>query len=143
MAGRSGKRRVLLLLPLLAGLFLMHGLTGGDPGGDSCHGMPPAPMAGVMSGAMAVASAHGVPMQATDAVRSPDPVPGHHAQAGQTCVPLRPEGMAGLFLALFSVIITVWWPRLPFSARLIRAHWPHGPPRSGVQVLRALSISRT
>ncbi|NUP53823.1 MAG: hypothetical protein HOW97_41855 [Catenulispora sp.] len=166
---------MLLLFSVLAGLFLMHGLTGGGLGGDSCHGMPPMPMAmapghGVPAQAMAtrpVAAMHrmsavpvaasksasvsasasggapaGTPAAAPAMVSGPDPFPGH-PQIGETCVPLRPEGLSGLFLALFLIVITVWRPRLPFDARPIRAHWPNGPPRTGVQVLHTLSISRT
>lgn len=138
MAGVTGKRRILLLFSVLAGLFLMHGITGGD----SCHGAPPATTS--MTSMASVHGEHSYPAMPDVNVRSAPshPEPGH-AQAGETCVPLRPEGLSSLYSALFLLIVTAWQPRLLFGTRLIRSHWPNGPPRTGVQVLHALSISRT
>ncbi|GAA2002759.1 hypothetical protein [Catenulispora subtropica] len=159
MTGVAGKQRVLVLFSVLAGLFLMHGITGG---GTGCHGMSPAAMAMTSAGspmwpgpagstwsgsAGLTGSAHGAPMHSAihdePAMLVPaQPKPGH-AQAGETCVPLRPESWAGLFLLAFLIAITAWRPRLPHGTKLVRPHWPHGPPRTGVQVLHQLSISRT
>jgi hypothetical protein len=66
-----------------------------------------------------------------------------HMQPGETCVPLRPEGMSALFLALLLIVITLWRPRLPHTPRPVHPYWPHGPPRTGAHILRTLSISRT
>jgi len=130
MAAGRGRRRATLLFAVLGGLFLMHGLSA-----PSMHCMP-MPMSShadsAMSGQMAAATT------VSDAVPAAD-----HMGSGDTCVPLRPEGLAGLFLALFLIVITLWRPRLPHAPRLIHPHWPHGPPRTGVQTLRTLSISRT
>lgn len=139
MAGAARGRRVMLLFAVLAGLFLMHGLTAG--GAVGCHGgtagmamtrTRPMPVAVPQAGMRTGQTVSGDPGPMTD-----------HAQPGETCVPLRPEGLSGLFLALFLIVITLWRPRLPHSARLIRPHWPHGPPRTGIHILRTLSISRT
>jgi len=132
MAAGAGRRRATLLFTVLAGLFLMHGLSA-----PSMHGMPmPMQMSSRMASVM--------PSQTT----APDAISGampttDHMQAGETCVPLRPEGLSGLFLALFLIGIALWRPRLPNARRSIRPHWPHGPPRHGIQILRELSISRT
>ena len=164
MAHETGKRHVVLLFAVLAGLFLMHGLSAGGVAG--CHGAT-AEMVAVqpMRGMPADPAMHADPAEPADpamrsesampsvaagwagaqmptAVGDPDPM-ADHAHAGETCIPLRPEGLSGLFLALFLIVITLWRPRLPRSACLIRPYWPHGPPRSGVQVLRTLSVSRT
>jgi hypothetical protein len=128
MAGGTRTRHVVLLFTVLAGLFLMHGLSA-----PSMHGMS---MPAAMPAAM---PAH---TNAPTADSSPDPMP-DHAHADMTCIPLRPEGTAGLFLALCLIVMTLWRPRLSHSARLILPYLPHGPPRTGVQVLRTLSISRT
>lgn len=142
MAGANGKRRLLLLLPVLAGLFLMHGITGGGAGTASCHDMP--------LPAMVMASAHEAhahvhhDAHAMNATLTPAHPMSGHVQTGETCTPLRPEGLADLFLSpVLIVAATGSWPRLPFGVRLIRPHWPNGPPRTGVQVLNLLSISRT
>lgn len=140
MAGAIGKWRVLLLFPVLAGLFLMHGITGGGAGTASCHDMP--------LPAMIMASAHKAHVHPDAHIMNARLTPAHpmsgHVQTGETCTPLRPEGLADLFLGLVLIVATVgWWPRLPFGVRLIRPHWPNGPPRTGVQVLNLLSISRT
>ncbi|WP_194917051.1 hypothetical protein [Catenulispora rubra] len=124
MAGRAGRRHAMLLFTVLAGLFLMHGFSA-----PSMHGMP---MSMSMQMASHTADAASGAMPTTD-----------HMQADETCVPLRPEGLAGLFLALFLIVIMPWRPRLAFPARLIGPRWPHGPPRPGAQILRMLSISRT
>lgn len=144
MAGRTGRRRVLLLFAVLAGLFLMHGLST-----PSMHGMPmPMPMPMQMSVSTPVSvsspmdSAMPAPTTMATAISSTAPKT-DHMEAGETCVPLRPEGMSALFLALFLIVITLWRPRLPHSPRLIHPHWPHGPPRTGARILRTLSISRT
>jgi hypothetical protein len=120
----------MLLFTVLAGLFLMHGVSA-----PSMHGMP-MPMSSLSDSAMSV------PMAGATTVSSEVPT-ADHMEACETCVPLRPEGTAGLFLALFLIVITLWRPRLPQAPRLIHPHWRHGPPRTGVQTLRALSISRT
>ena len=134
MAAGAGRRHAMLLFTVLAGLFLMHGFSA-----PSMHGMP-MPMASHTVSPMASA----MPAQATDqdAVSGAMPTT-DHMQAGETCVPLRPESLSGLFLALFLIVIALWRPRLAFPACLISPRWPHGPPRSGVQILRTLSISRT
>ena len=134
MAGGTGTRRVLLPFAVLAGLFLMHGLSA-----PAMHGMPmPAPMSTQVSMPAHLPSQANAPTAVSNADAMPDSM-----QAGMTCIPLRPEGMAGLFLALFLLVITQWRPRLSLPPRPIRSHWPHGPPRTGAQILRALSISRT
>ena len=157
MAAGPRRRRVVLLFAVLAGLFLMHGLSA-----PSMHCMPmptsshsDSAMTGMsavsdVSAPAAMPATSAVPaMSATSAQTVPattvsdaDPTTDHMA-ASETCVPLRPEGMSGLFLALFLIVITLWLPRLPYAPRLIRPHWPHGPPRTGVDILRTLSISRT
>jgi hypothetical protein len=140
MATRAGRRHVMLLFAVLAGLFLMHGVSA-----PSMHGMPmsmSAPMSMQVSAPVSshMDSAMSAPMPATttvsDAVRT-------NLEGCETCVPLRPEGMAGLFQALFLIVIMLWRPRLPYAQCLIHPRWPHGPPRTGVQTLRTLSISRT
>ena len=168
MAGETGRRRLVLLFSVLAGFFLMHGLTAGGFGG--CHGSPSAvmamsepesvseSMAASMDGAVSHPAGHEMPVSSParaaspvavetvtgpmPVIGAPDPMPGHD-EAGGGCVPLRPEGLAGLFLALFLIVITPWRPRLPHVVWLIRPHWPNGPPRTGVQVLRTLNVSRT
>jgi hypothetical protein len=137
MATRAGRRHVMLLFAVLAGLFLMHGVSA-----PSMHGMPmsmSAPMSMQVSAPVSshMDSAMSAPMPATTTVS--DAVPTDHMEGCDTCVPLRPEGMAGLFL----IVIMLWRPRLPHAPRLIHPRWPHGPPRTGVQTLRTLSISRT
>ena len=117
MAGGTGRRRVVLLFAVLAGLFLMHGLSA-----PSMHGMPIPPQTSMVSSTVPTAD---------------------HMEGCENCVPLRPESMSGLFLALFLVVITLWRFRLPHFSRQTHPHWPHGPPRDGVQILRTLSISRT
>ena len=140
MAAGPGRRRAMLLFAVLAGLFLMHGVSA-----PSMHGMPmpmqastqvSAPMSSPMDSAMPDPVAASTTV--SDAVPTTD-----HMECCETCVPLRPEGLAGLFLALFLIVITLWRPRLPHAPRLVHPHWPHGPPRTGVQTLRTLSISRT
>lgn len=134
MATRTGRQHAMLLFTVLAGLFLMHGLSA-----PSMHCMPmqvSAPMSSHADPAMSAPMA--VSTTVSDAAPTTD-----HMEAGESCIPLRPEGMAGLFLALFLIVITLWRPRLPHAPRLIHPHWPHGPPRTGVQTLRTLSISRT
>jgi hypothetical protein len=170
MAGATGKRHVVLLFTVLAGLFLMHGLSA-----PSMHGMPmPMPMPVPAPGPAAMATSMAAPMPASEAVSTPvstpvsmqpqadvptvrimpimpimpimDSIPAPMSdpmQGSMTCVPLRPEGLAGLFVALFLIVMMPWRPRLSFPARLIHPHRPHGPPRTGVQILHALSISRT
>ncbi|MEY9864402.1 hypothetical protein ABH935_010061 [Catenulispora sp. GAS73] len=130
MAARPGRWHAMLLFTVLAGLFLMHGFSA-----PSMHGMPMR-----MSSHMASV----MPPQATaqDAISGAMPTT-DHMQTGETCIPLRPEGLSGLFLALFLIVIALWRPRLVFHVRLISPRWPHGPPRPGVQILRTLSISRT
>ena len=137
MAVRTGRRHVMLLFTVLAGLFLMHGVSCrctvcrcrharcrwcDRPVSPHIGHVGPVARATTVSGALPTAD---------------------HMDGCETCVPLRPEGMAGLFLALFLIVITLWRPRLPHAPRLIHPYWPHGPPRTGVQTLRTLSISRT
>lgn len=143
MAGMTGRWRIPLLFSVLAGLFLMHGLSAVGPGG--CHGMSPsmAPMGMPMATpAPMQPSSMGHQPEASIASSSPAPM-SDHAVAGESCIPLRPEGLSGLFLALVLIVIALWWPWLPRIARSIRCYWPNGPPRTGVQILRTLSISRT
>lgn len=142
MAAGRGRRRAMLLFAVLGGLFLMHGLSA-----PSMHCMPmpmPMPMSMPMPMPMSSHADSAMPAQMAAAATVSDAVPTTgHLEAGDTCIPLRPEGLAGLFLALFLIVITLWRPRLPHAPRLIHPHWPHGPPRTGVQTLRTLSISRT
>lgn len=126
----GGRRRVVLLFAVLAGLFLMHGLSV-----PSMHGMPIA-MSAQMDSVSQVSMA--APMSLSDAVPTADRMEGC-----ETCVPLRPEGMSGLFLALFLAVMTPWRVQLPHFLRRMHPRWPHGPPRIGVRILRTLSISRT
>lgn len=139
MAGATGKRHAVLLFTVLAGLFLMHGVSA-----PAMHGMPmPTPMAASMPAPMSVsASPQQTPTAAPTTEDSTDPVSAP-MQSGMTCIPLRPEGLSALFLALFLIVITPRGPRLPVPARLVHSRWPHGPPRTGVQILHTLSISRT
>jgi hypothetical protein len=141
MAGVIGKRRLPLLFSVLAGLFLMHGLSVGD----SCHGMPPMAMAAptATATAMGTTPADGAhPHLASDInAAAPAHPMASRVQAGDTCTPLRPEGPASLFPALFFVLAVV--SPTPCGARPTHPHWPHGPPRTGVQTLHTLSISRT
>ena len=145
MARRVGRRHVVLLFSVLAGLFLMHGLSAGGLGGVAgCHGLANE-MVMARPAMSPVATSHTSASTSTSTsveVRDPQPI-SDHPQVGESCVPLRPEGLSGLFLALFLIVITLWRPRLPCSARQIRPHWPHGPPRSGAQILHTLNISRT
>lgn len=142
MAGRTGRQRVMLLFAVLAGLFLMHGLSA-----PSMHCMP---MQMPTSTAMPITAPVSAPAESVmppeaqipSALNASDGT-SDHTQADSTCVPLRPEGMAALFLALFLLVTAPWRPGLPFLALLIHPRWPHGPPRTGAQVLRTLSISRT
>jgi hypothetical protein len=143
MAGGVGRRRLVLLFSVLAGLFLMHGLDA-----PAMHGMPvpmsmsrSVPMPTSMSVPRSVSAPVAVPSQ-PDSVVHLDAM-SDHMQADTACVPLRPEGMSGLFLALFLIVTMLWRPRLPHLARPIRPRWPHGPPRTGIEVLRTLNISRT
>ncbi|MEZ0114035.1 hypothetical protein ABH920_008069 [Catenulispora sp. EB89] len=130
MAAGAGRRRAMLLFTVLAGLFLMHGLSA-----PSMHGMP-IPASSHMASVM--------PPHADAPATDGDPGPmSDHMQADMTCVPLRPEGLSGLFLALFLIVIALWRPRLAFRVCLIGPRWPHGPPRHGIQILRELSVSRT
>ena len=148
MTRGPGRRRVLLLFAVLAGLFLMHGLSA-----PSMHCMPmPMPMSSHAESAMpATMPSHAdmlahadMPAQADMATTVGDQQPtADHMQSGETCVPLRPEGLTGLFLALFLVVIALWRPGQPYVPHLIHPRWPHGPPRAGVDLLRTLSISRT
>lgn len=143
MAGMTGGRRIPLLFSVLAGLFLMHGISAVGPGG--CHGMSPsmAPMRVSMATApMQPSSMARATPEASTAFSSPAPM-SDRAVAGETCIPLRPEGLSGLFLALFLIVIALCWPWLPRIAQSIRCYWANGPPRTGVQILRTLSISRT
>jgi hypothetical protein len=137
MAGGFGRRRrTVLLFTVLAGLFLMHGLSA-----PSMHAMPmraSAPKTAPMTVPMTVPPRTNTPI----ADGRSDPMP-DLMQASMTCVPLRPDGTTGLFLALFLIVTTLWRPMRSLPARLIHPRWPHGPPRTGVQTLRALSISRT
>ncbi|MBS2536452.1 hypothetical protein KGQ20_27195 [Catenulispora sp. NF23] len=126
----------MLLFSVLAGLFLMHGLSAGGVGG--CHGLA----SEMVMAHPAMAPAAAGHASAAVEVRGPQPI-SDHPQVGESCVPLRPEGLSGLFLALFLIVITPWLPGLPRSAGQTRPHWPHGPPRSGAQILRTLNISRT
>lgn len=157
MAGATGKRHGVLLFTVLAGLFLMHGLSA-----PSMHGMP-MPMPMPAPGPAAMATSMAAPMPASEAVSTQpqanaptaptmqtaptmDSIPAPTSdpmQGCMTCVPLRPEGLAGLFVALFLIVMMPWRPRPSFPARLVHPHRPHGPPRTGVQILHALSISRT
>lgn len=136
MGAEVERRRIVLLFSVLAGLFLMHGFSAGGVGG--CHA---APSEMVMA---QPAMSPAVPSHANEhvTVGGMEPI-SQNIRAGETCVPLRPEGLSGLFLALFLIVIALWRPRLPQSARLIRPHWPHGPPRTGAEILRTLSIFRT
>ncbi len=143
MAGRVGRRHVVLLFSVLAGLFLMHGLSAGGVGGvGGCHGLASEMVMADPAMSPAATSHTSAGASASVEVRDPQPI-SDHPQVGESCIPLRPEGLSGLFLALFLIVITLWRPRLPRSARQIRPHWPHGPPRSGAQILRTLNISRT
>jgi hypothetical protein len=138
MAAGAGTRRVVLLFAVLAGLFLMHGLNA-----PAMHGMPmPMPVSRSMPVSTHAESAMSAGAGSSATVSSPDAMP-DPMQASMTCIPLRPEGMASLFLALLLVVITLWRPRPALPARTVHPHWPHGPPRTGTQILRTLSISRT
>lgn len=134
----------MLLFAVLAGLFLMHGISA-----PSMHGMPmPMPMGAQASIPVQAQAQASMPMATStprdDADTVSDTVPtADRMDSCETCVPLRPEGMSGLFLALFLIVITLRRLRLTHAPLLIRPHWPHGPPRTGVQTLRTLSISRT
>jgi hypothetical protein len=140
MAAGTGRRHAMLLFTVLAGLFLMHGLSA-----PSMHGMPMSMhLSTQMSPPMSSHADSAMPshVDAPDAVSGAMPTT-DHMQAGETCIPLRPEGLSGLFLALFLIVIALWRPRPPNIPRPIHPHWPHGPPRAGVQILRTLSVSRT
>ena len=146
MAAGARRQQLMLLFTVLAGLFLMHGLSA-----PSMHGMPmatPMPVSSHMDSHMGshmgsyMGSAEQAPTGASATVSGTVPATGH-MEAGETCVPLRPDGMSGLFLVLFLIVVAPWRPRLPNAPRPIHPHWPHGPPRPGIQILHALSISRT
>ncbi|MEY9927613.1 hypothetical protein ABH926_002247 [Catenulispora sp. GP43] len=144
MAPGPGRRRVMLLFAVLAGLFLMHGLSA-----PSMHCMPMSmrmsvPVSMPVSSHMESAMPAAVPSHADAPTSVSEPQQtAAHMQAGESCVPLRPEGMSALFLALFLVVIALWQPGLPPVPRLVHSRWPHGPPRAGVDILHTLSISRT
>jgi hypothetical protein len=65
-----------------------------------------------------------------------------HMTSGETCIPLRPDGIG---LALSALIL--WWivtdRRVPSPIAIARRRWPHGPPRRGIDLLRDLSVCRT
>ena len=113
----GGRRRVVLLFAVLAGLFLMHGLSA-----PSMHGMAMSPRTSMVTSTVPTAD---------------------HMEGCETCIPLRPEGMSGLFLALFLVVITPWRFQPPHFLRQTHPRWPHGPPQTGARILRTLSVSRT
>ena len=126
MATRAGRQHAMLLFTVLAGLFLMHGICA-----PSMHGMPVSEVMPMpVSGAMSISASSPMPVASSDAptiLSGAEPTADHMA-GGESCIPLRPEGMSGLFLALFLIVITLWRPKLPDGLRLIRPHWPHGPP---------------
>src|ERR1051326_6386951 len=110
MAEMTGKR-LLLLFSVLAGLFLMHGLSAVGPGG--CHGssqsampMQSTPMPASAAPMQAYATALTAPEAPVVSV-SPDPM-ADHAMVGESCIPLRPEGLSALFPALFLIVIALW-----------------------------------
>jgi hypothetical protein len=168
-AGRA-QPRLLLLFAVLAGLFLMHGLSAAS--GSGCHnGMPamsaaaadavpgspldamPDSMPGTASAVSPVSMAAMPAMSAMPAMAAPmsdhQAAPMAHARltepamSSETCVPLRPDDVSGLVLALFAVIL--WRTADPCVAHSIRAlpRWPHGPPRRGSELLKDLSVCRT
>ena len=146
--------RLALLLAVFAGLFLMHGMSASA--GNGCHsGASPmaamesstaSPMAGAadspipipMPIAMAM-SGHGSEHATTgDSVTRADAA--EHLASGETCIPLRPDGVV---LALSAFV--VWWmtDHGVRSVAIALRRWPHGPPRRGADLLNELRVCRT
>lgn len=132
--------RAALVLTVLTGLFLMHGMSSAT----ACHGgtsMPGMASPALHPGMTAMPDAPG-PQQA--AVASPATGDAHPA-TGDSCTPLRPDGPIGLLVALAAVVL--WgMPRIPATGGRIgavRRGWAHGPPRPGVDLLVGLGVCRT
>jgi hypothetical protein len=133
-------RRAALVLTVLAGLFLMHGMSSATAchGGTSMLGMASPAMHTGMTAMPDVPS----PQQATVAA----PATGDaHTATGDSCTPLRPDGPIGLLL-VFAAVVLWGLPRIPSAGGRIgaaRRGWTHGPPRPGVEILFGLGICRT
>jgi hypothetical protein len=144
--GQEGRAwpRLAVLLTVLAGLFLMHGMSAAP--GSGCHsGMPMARTAEATPPTMAMAypmPQHSDPhMTAVADTTSPVHVT-VNAIPGDTCVPLRPD----VFDGAGPIMLAVLWLVTGQSTGAFRAHsprWPHGPPQSGIDRLHSLGVCRT
>ena len=149
---RRPRWRFAAVLAVLAGLFLMHGMSATQ----SCHGSPAA-MASMTSASMVApvepaadpTSAMTQGMNGGSAaaqVLAPDV--GHEsALIGDSCVPLRAEESGVAAMMLLALVLTVGFLALanrrsaPFIARWRRP--PASIPRCGAELLVSLCVSRT
>ncbi|NUP46390.1 MAG: hypothetical protein HOW97_03615 [Catenulispora sp.] len=147
---RRAWQRAVLVFAVLVGFFLMHGVSA--VGSAGCHGgMSPslsAQSSHVMgSGMIAPVMAAGVVQSdpaSTPAVTAEDKAD-ESVVTGDSCIPLRPDGLSGLLLALGLCVAGLAW-RLSGVARVIagvRRGSAHGPPRSGTDLLCAMGVCRT
>ena len=134
-------RRAAVILAVLAGLFLMHGISAA--GGGACHGAAPP---GLTDAAMPMTIAGpGAPAVHPTTAPVISHASGMSEATGDSCTPLRPDGPAGLLLAL-GLALTCFARRVSGFAGLVRAvrrEWAHGPPRPGAALLCELSVCRT
>lgn len=142
--------RYAAVLVVLAGLFLMHGMSSaaaGCHGGDEAGIMPMAASAAVehpLAAAMTTMSPVADVRSATETATSAEDT---HSQSADTCVPLRPEDASAVGLPVLGVVLAfgLWLyggshPGSPAGRRRSDA----GPPRgSGTALLVNLCISRT
>lgn len=141
----------LMMLAVVVGLFVMHGLpaqacAGGggmspsDPVATSGEQMP-AQMSAQSSVADAVASPHPTrPDRPLTAARSA--MPGH----GAACVftaPARNPAAALLALLVLAAVALLVTPTPSRTGRLRRPFQHRGPPRGGAELLTTLCVSRT
>jgi hypothetical protein len=155
-----GRPRLFLLLAVLAGLFLMHGMSAASASG--CHGGTLPMSVSPMSVSPMSLSPMAMPMTAPMTTQHPD----HLAAAGDsrdspawqssphlheavtaagTCVPLRPDDTAGLVVVLMLVALSLWRAadlRDSFLSRGLRRS-SHGPPRRCADLLTDLGVCRT
>lgn len=134
-------RRAALVLTVLAGLFLMHGMSAAT----ACHGGTSMP--GMASPAMhpGMTAMPDAPGTAQAAAVMASTTADAHAATGDSCTPLRPDAPAGP-LAAFAAVVLWGLPRIPAAGGRIgavRRGWAHGPPRPGVDLLSGLGICRT
>jgi hypothetical protein len=135
-----------MVFAVLLGFFLMHGMPA--VGNAGCHGVMPASLtaramdSGRTDPAMTATSGQGMAVPSSTATvhdRTGTP-----ALAGDSCTPLRPDGLGGLLLALGTCALWIW--RRPSVANRVAGvwrGWAHGPPRSGIDLLCSMGVCRT